>query len=74
MQRKAVYRAGLGAVFAVAHNGVAQVLHVHAYLVFATGVEFHLHQCHAAAATNHLIVGDGELALVGIVGGIYLKL
>ena len=74
VQRQACDGAVTGAVFAVANDGVPEVFHVHAYLVFATGVEFQLDECVSATACQHLVAGDGKLTFFGVVNRVDLKL
>ena len=64
----------LGAIFAVAHNRVMQVAHVHPYLIFPAGVELQLHKRVAVGALECLVASYCELSFSGVVGRKHLKL
>lgn len=71
MERKTVDRGGTGTIAAVAGYGMAEIVHVHAYLVLAASLQFHLHKGVAIGAFERLIVCNGKFPLLGIVGGVY---
>ena len=64
MQRQTANDAESVAILLVAHDGVAQVFHVHTDLVLASRLQQHFHQADAFRGGQRVIVCDGFLAAV----------
>lgn len=58
------------AILKVAYDGMLQILHVHAYLILASGVEFEFDERIAVLALQCAIVGDSILAAIVIYAGV----
>ena len=70
MQCQTVYGRGLGAVATVTGNGRAHVVHVYAYLIFASGVKADVHQRVSVAAFEDLVSCHGFQTL-GVIGAVH---
>lgn len=74
MKGKAVDRAGMRTIFAVADDWVADVVSVDTNLIFTTSVEFKFHESVAMTRLQLFVAGDGKFAVGLIIGGIHLEL
>ncbi len=74
MQGQTVDYRRTGSVFAIACYGMAEIFHVHAYLVFAACVKLDLKHGITRTTLDDLIAGHCKLTFRRIIGGIDLKL
>ena len=61
----------LRTIFFISGNRMAQLLHVHADLVFSAGFEFNLQQGELFVALQYFVMGYGLVALSGNFGGVH---
>ena len=61
-------------VASVANDGMSQVLHVHADLVFASRLQHQFHEREAVGAFDGAVVGDCFLAAIVRGAGVYVQL
>ena len=66
-------RAAVGTILAVAGYAVTQVVHVDPDLVLPSRGQIQLDQREVLVAAQHLVAGNGQLPLLGIVGRVDLK-
>ena len=61
----------VAAIGGIVEEGMADVLHVHAYLVGATGLEAQLYEGDVVEPLDDFVVGDGVFAIVALGKGVH---
>ena len=73
VEGKATKRITVRSILTVTGNAMADVLHVHTYLILTAGFQLQFHQRIIAVGSQHLITGKGILAVFLIIGRINVE-